>query len=316
MRSLFILAFAAVPYGYFLTGSGADVHTRISPGFALVGGGKDVDEVYRWMIAKSGGGDFVVIRASGADGYNDYLYRLGKVDSVETLVIGNAAAARDNFVVQKIRHAEALFIAGGDQWNYIRFWSHSPVSDAIQSLIDRGVPIGGTSAGLAVLGEYVFTAAEDTVTSSQALADPFDQHVTIGTNFLHISLFGRTITDSHFRQRDRMGRTLVFLARMLQDYKLSEARAIAMDERTGALIESDGSLRVAGFGHVYFLRARQRPSIIAPGKPLSMSGVEVWRAGPGTRFDLHQWRGSGGNRYELRVQAGSIISTQPSGAIY
>src|SRR5581483_8378019 len=154
------------------------------------------------------------------------------------------------------------------QWNYIRLWSHSPVSDAIQSLIDRGIPVGGTSAGLAVLGEYVFTAAEDTVTSSQSLADPFDKHVTIGTNFLHIPLLRNTITDSHFHQRDRMGRTLAFLARMLHDDKLSEARSIAIDERTAALIDPDGSLRVTGFGHVYFLRARQPPRVIEPGKPL------------------------------------------------
>ncbi len=316
MRALFILALAAVPYGYFLTGSGADVHTRTHPGFALVGGGKDLDEVYRWLIAKSGGGDFVVIRASGANAYNDYLDKLGRLDSVETLVIPNNAAAHDEFVARKIRGSEALFIAGGDQWNYIRVWSRSPVADAVQSLIDRGIPVGGTSAGLAVLGEYIFTAAEDTVTSSQALADPFDKHVTIGTNFLHIPLLRRTITDSHFRQRDRMGRTLVFLARMLHDDKLPEARAIAIDERTAALIEPDGSLQVAGFGNVYFLRARQQAPIIEPGKPLSLAGVEVWRAGSGGHFDLRQWRATGGSRYELRVQAGRVISSQTGGAIY
>jgi cyanophycinase len=190
------------------------------------------------------------------------------------------------------------------------------VSDAVQSLIDRGVPIGGTSAGLAVLGEYVFTAAEDTVTSSQALADPFDRHVTIGANFLRIPLLRRTITDSHFHQRDRMGRTLVFLARMLHDDKLPEARGIAIDERTAALIEPDGSLRVAGSGHVYFLRVRHQPSVIEPGKPLSMSGVEVWRAGSGDYFNLKQWKGAGGTGYELRVQSGRIISSQSGGAIY
>src|SRR5205807_6181657 len=108
------------------------------------------------------------------------------------------ASASDPSAVEKIRNAEALFIAGGDQWNYVRLWRGSPVGAAIQSLIDKGVPVGGTSAGLAVLGEYVFTAEKDTVTTRQALADPFDEHVTGGQDLLRISALRNTITDSHF----------------------------------------------------------------------------------------------------------------------
>jgi hypothetical protein len=76
------------------------------------------------------------------------------------------------------------------------------------------------------------------------------------------------------------------------------------------------SLRVAGFGHIYFLRARHQASVIEPGKPLSVSGIEVWRAGAGDHFDLKQWKGAGGIGYELRVVAGSIVSTQSGGAVY
>jgi hypothetical protein len=38
---------------------------------------------------------------------------------------------------------EALFIAGGDQWNYGRVCGASPVEAAVQEPIDRGVPVGG-----------------------------------------------------------------------------------------------------------------------------------------------------------------------------
>ena len=76
-------------------------------------GGTDVDAAFRWMIGKAGGGDFVVIRATGTDAYNPYIYGLGTVDSVETVIIKNRAAASDAFVMDKIRNAEALFIAGG-----------------------------------------------------------------------------------------------------------------------------------------------------------------------------------------------------------
>ena len=60
-----------------------------------------------------------------------------------------------------IRKAEVVFIAGGDQANYIRGWKGTPVETAVNEDIAAGKPIGGTSAGLAVEGEYVFGAMED-----------------------------------------------------------------------------------------------------------------------------------------------------------
>ena len=54
-----------------------------------------------------------------------------------------------------------MFIAGGDQANYINFWMGTPVQSALNDAIARGVPIGGTSAGLAVLGEWAYSAQGD-----------------------------------------------------------------------------------------------------------------------------------------------------------
>ena len=206
----------------------------------LMGGGKDVDSAFRWLIAKAGGGHVVVVRASGTDAYNSYILKLG-ARAVETLIIKTPEEARDPQTLDKIRHADALWMAGGDQWNYAGMWGRSPVRDALQSLIDRNVPFGGTSAGLAVLGQYSFTAEKDSITSAQALADPYHERVTIGADFLRIPILKGIITDSHFVTRDRMGRLLVFLSRILTDREGAEARAIAIDERTAALIELFGS---------------------------------------------------------------------------
>ena len=321
LTSLFLasLAFSQSPaptHQSFLTGSAADAKSRPSAGFALVGGGKDVDAAFEWFVKKAAGGDVVVLRASGADSYNPYINAKGKVDSVESLVIKTPEAANDPAVLEKIRNAEALFIAGGDQWNYVHIWGPSPMSAAIQGLIDHGVPVGGTSAGLAVLGQYFFTAEKDTVTSPQALANPYDEHVTIGSDFLHIPLLDNVITDSHFVRRDRMGRLLVFLARILTDQKRTEARAIAIDERTAALLEPNGSIAVAGEGPAYFLRVSGRPELCRPGSPLTLRRVSVYRVKQGGRFDVKTWTGAGGEAYELSVEAGVIHSTQSGGATY
>jgi cyanophycinase-like exopeptidase len=124
------------------------------------------------------------------------------------------------------------------------------------------------------------------------------------------------ITDSHFHARDRMGRSLVFLARMLHDGKLKEARGIAVDERTGALTEGGGRVAVDGEGSVYFLRARKAAEVCKAGTPLTFRGVAVYRVPKGGDFDLKTWGGHGGVAYTLDVVNGVIGSSQVGGGIY
>ena len=166
-------------YDYYLTGDGADVTGDTTLGIGLMGGGTDVDALFTWMSERAGGGDFVVIRASGADGYNQYVFDLGDFDSVETLVLQNRSASFDTFVLQTIRNAEALFIAGGDQSNYVDFWKGTPVEAAIHELAAKGIPIAGTSAGTAILSEFVYAALRQSAISSKALADPFHHDITL-----------------------------------------------------------------------------------------------------------------------------------------
>lgn len=284
-------------------------------GLVLMGGGKDVDAAFRWLIARAGGGHVVVVRASGADAYNPYILKLG-ARSVETLIIKTPEEARDPQTLEKIRRADALWIAGGDQWKYVGVWGPSPVRDALQSLLDRNIPFGGMSAGLAVLGQYSFTAEKDSVTSAQALANPYDERVAIGAGFLNIPILKGTITDSHFVTRGRMGRLLVFLARILVDQRRSDARAIAIDERTAALVEPSGAVSIVGDGPVFFLRAVTSPEVCRPGVPLTMRGISVYRAQAGATFDLRKWTGTGGVSYELSVEQGAVRSTQPGGSPY
>src|SRR5437763_5277695 len=129
-------AFAAKQYSYFRVGNANDVSTVTTPGTVLMGGGTDVDAAFQWMCQRSGNGDFLVIRATGTDAYNPYIQQLcPNENSVSTLIIPNRAAPSDPFVVSTIQHAEALWIAGGDQSNYINFWHRTAVESALNSLI-------------------------------------------------------------------------------------------------------------------------------------------------------------------------------------
>src|SRR6266568_7928682 len=141
-------------YKYIRVGSADDSAGTPRAGFALMGGGEDLDEAFRWLCNRAGGGDFLVLSAAGDDEYNRYVQSLCRLNSVATIVIPSREAALDPFVAEAIDHASALFIAGGDQANYINFWMGTPVQTAMNEAIIRGVPVGGTSAGLAVMGEY------------------------------------------------------------------------------------------------------------------------------------------------------------------
>jgi cyanophycinase len=306
-------------YDYYLTGSPDDVTRTTRPGVLLAGGNTDVDSAMQWMIDQSGGGDFVVIRASGADGYNSYIYsELGRtVDSVETFVMKQERAAYDPFVIGQIRNAEALFIAGGNQWDYVRMWKGTPVEDAIHYLIDKGVPVGGTSAGLAILGEFSFSAERGTIYSYEALKNPFNPRLTLENDFLHLPFLEDTITDSHFVERDRMGRLVTFLARILQDGWADQARGIGIDGKTALAVEGNGVATLHGFGAVYFLRTTTFPEVCQKNTPLTFRDVDVIRlSGAGSTFNLRTWRGNSGTAYSLSAVEGELISTQPGGGIY
>lgn len=304
-------------YEYYVVGNAGDVTTATTGGLLLMGGGPDVDEAFQWMGKKSGGGDFVVIRASGTDAYNPYIYAMGQVDSVATLIIKTRAAASDPFVVEKIRTAEALFIAGGDQYDYVKYWKGTPVEAAIHYLAnDRKVPIGGTSAGLAILGEFLFPAQNDTVYSDTALADPYNRRVTLDKDFLILPNMGKVITDGHLDSRDRMGRLVTFLARIVQDGWSAEAKGIGLDVETAVAVEN-GTATLLGSGDAYFLRTPGMPEVCQARTPLTFRNLSVQRlSDPSGGFNIKTWSGNGTTDYTLSAEEGVLTSTQVGGGIY
>lgn len=114
------------------------------PGLILMGGGAEPDAAFQWWLPKIAGGDVVVLRVSGEDGYNDYLYEdIGGIDSIQTLKVDSRSLAEDPYVAWQIEHAEGVFIAGGDQWDSLSLWSGTPLEDALNGLLLRGLSLGG-----------------------------------------------------------------------------------------------------------------------------------------------------------------------------
>ena len=340
-------------YGYFVTGNPDAAVSAPSmlkaPSFVLMGGGPDVDEAFRWMISRAGitpktGGRFVVIRATGTEAYNPYIYysndasstasppaelwvggaALG-LSSVETLVIPSVEAANDDTVNAIVGRANAVFIAGGDQADYIRYWKGTRLDATLKNLMAKNIPLGGTSAGLAVLGQFDYAALNGTVTSKQALSNPYNKYMTLDPaplaltgGFIAPPALANLITDSHLDTRDRMGRLFAFVARLVKPAGTAgcsggvlpagsgtgTARGIGIGVETALLVQGDGTgvtaRRVTNpstttESAVYFVRPLNPPTSCVDGKPLTMTTVEVQKlADSGTVFNLGEWRGVGG----------------------
>jgi cyanophycinase-like exopeptidase len=311
-------------------GNANDVSTLCSAGTVLMGGGTDVDAAFAWMITKSGGGDFVVIRATGTNAYNSYIYGLGTANSVETFLVNSINMANDSSIVQSIRKAEAVFFAGGDQNNYITYYKGTALGSVLDYLANvKHAPIGGTSAGMAIQG-YIYYDGVTNVLSNTALQNPYASGDGIHYNdFLHNPFLTNTICETHFNTRGgttsngitgRHGRLMTFLSRMIIDSLNADVKAIACEEKTAVCIDENGIGMVVGLNKAFFLRQWcDIPETCIAGTPLTWTngtGVYIIN-GPGNystlpnlnrSINLNDWVSVQGGTYNFWTVNGGVLN--------
>lgn len=244
-------ALAQETFTSWIVGDTADaVVSGVQPGIVLAGGGGDNDEAMQWMLERAAGGDVLVLRASGSNGYNSYFFsQLGvSVNSVETIRFDEPEAAYDPYVIRRIEEAEVLFLAGGDQYLYYQYWKDSPVAAAINQLIqEKGITVGGTSAGMMVLSGAYYAPSGSAVNSALALSNPHSNTMDVlgKGDFLQAPFLEHTVTDTHFDQRTRAGRLMAFLARLTQTHG-GIHYGIACNEYVAVCVDGNGIARVFG----------------------------------------------------------------------
>ncbi|MDN5781311.1 MAG: cyanophycinase [Luteimonas sp.] len=262
----------------------------VEPGLMLVGGGQWPHDAFRWMIDRAGHGHIVVLRASGAAEAQDEFYKnIGGVASAQTFVFSDRKAASDPAVLAALEAADGIFIAGGDQANYVRYWKGTPLNDVLDRHVREGKPLGGTSAGLAILGAWTYGAMDGgSMTSEVALRDPLDPGMTLVGDFLHLPYLEHVITDSHFAKRDRLGRLVAFVAK-LRSEGVADVVGLGIDEGAALCIDGDGVGRLYPGdqdGVAWLVQPTQSPARVKRGQPLEFSGVRITGIGAGSRLQL------------------------------
>lgn len=296
-----------------LKGNPANVNPSLQgPVFNLGGGGSDVDEAIQWMINRVRGCtncarkvDVVVLRASGDDSYNQPIYQMKGVDSVQTFVITNRKDANNPEIANKVQNAEVIFFAGGDQCKYIRNWKNTKLETAVKSVYARGGGIGGTSAGAMIQSDFVYNACANSIETEDALADPY-RDISFTYNFFSWGNLKGTIVDTHFYKRERMGRIMAFIARQIKDGVAKSALGIAVSEDTSVVVDKNGRAKVMGKGPAYFILGDRTPEVCEKRTPLTYSNYKIWKVNSGDTFNLKNRPTTG---YYLRsVKRGRIDS--------
>ena len=330
VTTLFPLAAFAQGYNSYFTGNTTNITTNPEFGICMMGGATEHDNAMIWLLEKANGGDVVVLRSSGSNGYNDYLYsELGvPVNSVETLVITSVEGATNPYVLDKVANAEMIWFAGGDQWNYVSYFKNNALEDLINNHVNvKHAPIGGTSAGMAILGGSYFSAQNGSISSAQALSDPFHPNMSVYLDdFLQLPFLSNVITDTHYDNPDRRGRHMTFLARLSQIF--IKVYGIACNEYVAVCVGEDGLAHVYGDypnyqEFAYFIHnncANYAPvDMLQPGVPLTWdfegAAIKAYKI-PGTMngthyFDLKDWEfgaHSGGSWEDWSVDNGTFLA--------
>ena len=171
--------------------------------------------------------------------------------------------------------ATGVFLTGGNQLRISTVLGGTIVAKTIRRLNARGVPVGGTSAGAAILSEHMIAFGGEGATPKAGMT-------TLAPGF---GLTNRVVIDQHFRQRDRLGRLLTALA-----YN-PFAIGLGLDEDTAAFIDPDDLVHVLGAGAITFVDAAsiEHSSISSAdmGDVVCMTGVRIHILPSGGTFDLH-----------------------------
>lgn len=235
-----------------------------------VGGGSEnyndwSDEPYRWVVQKSDSGKIIIL--SYADATNwlpNYFMWLG-ADTAYNKTISSTTIANLQSTYDELITAKAIFLRGGDQYQYIRLWKGTKTEEAIKYVFQNGGVIAGTSAGAMVLSEFDFSAQSGSVYPDEALQNPFNSKMRFENNFLN--LMPNVLFDTHLMERGRHGRLIGFVYNIFYTYG-RKIIGVGIDDRTAICISPDKVGEVMGSGSVsiFYFDDKTRTTNVSTGK--------------------------------------------------
>jgi cyanophycinase len=229
---------------------GADARIAVIPTASSLG--PEIVEVYEALFRKLGAADVFGLRPETRE------------------------QAADPALVERLEGATGIFMTGGNQLTLSAIVNGTAFGDAIVAAHERGVVVGGTSAGASIQSSHMVAFGTGGSTPKQRMTQ-----LAAG-----LGLIRDVVIDQHFGQRNRYGRLLMLVAQS------PGLLGIGVDEDTGALITEVAGheiLRVLGRGVVTIFDGRNIVSNAHEARrtaPLLASGVVLHVLPAGSVFDL------------------------------
>lgn len=242
--------------GLALVGPAVVAQEAAGPGRLVIAGGGVSDHYHEingaQLVAHRLGGKPIGVIAAAADNpspfeVNRFNSRFGAGSAIYLDITATNGGANDPAIVELIRNCGGIFFPGGDQVLITRALLNSngtptPAMNAIRELHASGAPIGGTSAGAAIMSDPMISGGN----SADALrlgpgpsSAPSSQR---GVTYRRgLGFHPGVLYDQHFLERGRFGRLLSALARGQVETDLG----IGIAEDTAIVVD-----HAAGTGHV------------------------------------------------------------------
>lgn len=254
---------------------------------AVGGGGENnndwSDAPYSWIVQKSGYGKVIVLSVNDETSWIPNYFVSKGASYSSNLKINSRTLANSQAIYDSIFSASAVFIKGGDQYDYINYWKGTLTEDAIRAVWQRGEVVAGTSAGAMVLSEFIISAKYGSLSPESALSNPFVQAGHIESDFL--SLAPGTIFDTHFIERARQGRLVAQMVKLLNEGHTS-VRGVGIDDRTAICISPNGKGIVMGSGAVSVYRADTATAFAVNGTQYEINNLLVAQMVSGWEYDF------------------------------
>ena len=179
----------------------------------------------------------------------------------------------------------AIWFSGGDQAKQTAVLLDTPLHKRMLELYAEGCLVGGTSAGAAVMSEFMITGNEKRTQNEEGTWE-----VIWADDVLHSRGFGfvkDAVIDQHFITRRRHNR---LIAVVLQYPSLV---GIGIEEATAVLVRPDGKYEVLGEGQVIVYDARRATVARSPDGHLGGHDLKMHVLLPGDVYDLATGRAEG-----------------------
>lgn len=214
----------------------------------IIGGGNRSDALMSEMLktARLKANDYIIVLPMASEvpdvGYKTLSAQLNKLEN-RTIRNFNFAGhdVNDKKWIDSLAAAKLIYILGGDQSRFMKVVLNTPVYTAIHKAYQNGATIAGTSAGAAVMSQYMITGRQllDTV-YKETFNKLWDKNIEFAEG---MGLLKNTIIDQHFLKRNRYNRLISALSAH------PDMVCVGIDEST-AIIVSGNKATVAGESQV------------------------------------------------------------------